>query len=101
MPALSAAESFITFATNTPGSYFIWSWSAISGVIVVTSTPRNGHSTLPFFKILSITFLQVLADTAKPNPCAFSYIIVLIPMTFPSNETSGPPLLPGLIAASV
>ena len=38
---------------------------------------------------------------AKPMPLLFGAIAVLMPMTFPAASSSGPPELPGLIAASV
>ena len=34
-------------------------------------------------------------------PCASATPIVLIPITLPARSTSGPPLFPGLMAASV
>ena len=37
----------------------------------------------------------------KGDPLRSATPIVLIPITLPSRSTSGPPLLPGLIAASV
>ena len=48
----------------------------------------------------------MLIGTAKPIPmfpsfCAFVMIAVLMPMTSPRTLSSGPPELPGLIAASV
>ena len=38
---------------------------------------------------------------AKPRPSALAAIAVLTPTTAPMASRSGPPLLPGLIAASV
>jgi hypothetical protein len=38
---------------------------------------------------------------AKPRPSAFVETAVLTPMTRPAASRSGPPLLPGLMAASV
>ena len=38
---------------------------------------------------------------AKPMPFESAAIAVLMPMTLPSASSSGPPELPGLIAASV
>ena len=38
---------------------------------------------------------------AKPMPLLFWAIAVLMPTTFPPASSSGPPELPGLIAASV
>ena len=39
--------------------------------------------------------------TANEMPCAVRMLIVLMPMTVPLRSSSGPPLLPGLMAASV
>ena len=38
---------------------------------------------------------------AKPMPWASPATAVLMPMTLPLGSSSGPPLLPGLIAVSV
>jgi len=43
----------------------------------------------------------MLMGMAKHNPCAGCTTAVLMPMTPPRASTSGPPLLPGLSAASV
>src|SRR2546423_15646378 len=43
----------------------------------------------------------MLIGIAKPIPLLLAAIAVLIPMTLPAASRSGPPLLPGLIAASV
>ena len=45
--------------------------------------------------------LAMLIGMAKKMPCAPSAKAVLTPMTEPVSSTSGPPELPGLIAASV
>ncbi len=39
--------------------------------------------------------------TANPTPCASLALAVTIPTTRPEVSSSGPPLFPGLIAASV
>jgi hypothetical protein len=43
----------------------------------------------------------VLLATAKQMPCAPAITAVLMPITSPREDTSGPPELPGLSAASV
>ena len=43
----------------------------------------------------------MLIGIAKPMPSASAATAVLMPMTLPPASRSGPPLLPGLIAASV
>ena len=45
--------------------------------------------------------LARLIGMAKPMPSAELAIAVLMPMTAPLASSSGPPLLPGLMAASV
>ena len=47
------------------------------------------------------TKLAVLAATAKQMPCAPMITAVFTPTTSPCDDTSGPPELPGLSAASV
>ena len=47
------------------------------------------------------TWLAVLLATAKQMPWAPAITAVLMPITSPREETSGPPELPGLSAASV
>ncbi len=48
-----------------------------------------------------VTQVAVRAETAKPMPCAQGMTAVLMPTTSPRAFTSGPPELPGLMAASV
>src|SRR5438105_4324050 len=47
------------------------------------------------------TNCAVLLATAKQMPCAPEMIAVLMPITSDDDDTSGPPELPGLSAASV
>src|SRR5436853_631838 len=47
------------------------------------------------------TNCAVLLATAKQMPCAPLMIAVLMPITSAADDTSGPPELPGLSAASV
>ncbi len=47
------------------------------------------------------TNCAVLLATAKQIPCAPEMIAVLMPITSADDDTSGPPELPGLSAASV
>ena len=63
--------------------------------------PSQGRTTLPFFEIWSMILLMVSEGIANPTPWANGIIAVLMPMTLPSRSASGPPLLPGLMAASV
>ncbi len=48
-----------------------------------------------------MTRRALLMGMAKPMPSARASTAVLMPMSTPSISSSGPPLLPGLMAASV
>ena len=66
------------------------------------ATPRCPRTTRPFLMSVSTTGAS-RCGTAKPRPEENVEVTmsVLMPITLPSRESSGPPLLPGLIAASV
>src|ERR1700752_2928619 len=51
--------------------------------------------------ISASTNCAVLLATAKQMPCAPAMTAVLMPITSPPDDTSGPPELPGFSAASV
>ncbi len=68
---------------------------------VCPEIPNQGQAASPKIIISSVTFLATLEETEKPNPWAPSMIAVFIPITLPLRSINGPPLLPGLIAASV
>jgi len=51
------------------------------------------------FNMYSTSFSE--SGIANPRPFAHAAMAVLIPITLPSRLTSGHPLFPGLIAASV
>ena len=68
---------------------------------VSTPTPSQARCTPPWRRISLTTKRTVLLATAKQMPCAPRIIAVLMPMTAPADETSAPPELPGLSAASV
>jgi hypothetical protein len=63
-----------------------------------------GLTTLPNKIICSALLLTKSIGIANPTP-EFApeglYIAVFIPITAPEESNNGPPLLPGLIAASV
>ena len=63
--------------------------------------PRKARRTLPCATSSPSTKRAVLEATANEIPCAPAIIAVLMPITSPADETSGPPELPGLSAASV
>jgi hypothetical protein len=79
--------------------------AAISGVSGRASSPVHTLLTLPYCLNSSITIFAMSAGIANPIPSVVpssaENMKVLIPMTCPLLDTSGPPLLPGLIAASV
>src|ERR1700730_7431782 len=62
---------------------------------VLAPMPRKARRTLPCATSSPSTKLAVLDATAKQIPCAPEMIAVLIPITSPCDETSGPPELPG------
>ena len=75
--------------------------SAVSSFILI---PRYPRTTSPRSRMLRVTLRAMLAGIAKPipmNPPVRVLMAVLMPMTSPWRLTRGPPLLPGLIAASV
>ena len=63
--------------------------------------PMNERRTRPCRTSSPSTKLAVLEATAKQIPWVPRMIAVLMPTTSPREETSGPPELPGLSAASV
>jgi hypothetical protein len=74
------------------------------GVIVCTRAPISPRRTRPVFLICSNTVRTMLLGAAKPSPSLppdCDRIRVLMPTSRPSMSTSGPPLLPGLMEASV
>ena len=67
-------------------------------------TPKAGRRTRPNVTRSLSTAFAVLIGMAKPMPAlcpTLEAIIVLIPITSPCQFISGPPELPGLMAASV
>ena len=70
-------------------------------VICVKRTPKYGLIIFPFLMTESAIDLTILPGNAKPILLALSSIATLTPMTLPLISSSGPPELPGLIAASV
>ena len=66
--------------------------------------PSAGRRTRPSVTRSLSTALAVLMGMAKPMPefcAALPMIMVLMPITSPRESSSGPPELPGLMAASV
>mmetsp|Transcript_1360 Transcript_1360/g.3715 ORF Transcript_1360/g.3715 Transcript_1360/m.3715 type:complete len:263 (+) Transcript_1360:542-1330(+) len=66
--------------------------------------PRMGRTTRPYCRMLPTLLLMVSDGMANPMPELEpdgEKMAVLMPMTQPELSKSGPPLLPGLMAASV
>jgi hypothetical protein len=90
IPASSAGLPGSTEATSAPLSRP----SFATGSTLKPSVPR---STRPFASACSSTSLAIADGMAKPKPSPPSS---LMPTTWPSTSTSGPPELPGRISAS-
>ena len=63
--------------------------------------PMNGRESFVPASACCMIGLAMSIGMAKPMPCAVSACVVVTPITRPVSSTSGPPLLPALIAASV
>ena len=106
IPALAAGESLSTrfTSTPTPASLAIPSPASIFASAGCTPMPRYPRATRPVAMIESATRRTTELGTAKPMP-SFPpprlEMAELMPMTAPSRLASGPPELPGLMAASV
>ena len=66
-----------------------------------TLTPSQGQTTRPELMMDRTTGTEVKLPTEKPMPWAELTTMVFTPTTSPRMLTSGPPLFPSLIAASV
>mmetsp|Transcript_57254 Transcript_57254/g.153281 ORF Transcript_57254/g.153281 Transcript_57254/m.153281 type:complete len:369 (+) Transcript_57254:196-1302(+) len=98
-PATSAGPPGTTFMTIMPLSCS--SSAMMSGA---KTMPRTGRRTKPLAMMLSTFFATVSMGMARPTPAKPPLplrMAVLTPMTWPSELSKGPPLLPGLIEASV
>ena len=68
------------------------------------ATPRVGVVTCPSLMSWGTTLATLSMGIAKPTPAEVPVLVkiaVFTPMTRPLESRRGPPLLPGLIAASV
>jgi hypothetical protein len=65
------------------------------------TTPSQPRVTRPVAWSWGRMSLAMLIGTAKPIVLARGLIAVLMPITSPARFSSGPPELPGLMAASV
>ena len=103
-PASSAGVSSSIWDTRTPSGLSIFNASASSSVRSWIMTPSHPRTTFPPLMRSSMTRPAMLMGMANPIPWYppdWETIAVLMPTTSPSRFTSGPPLLPGLMAASV
>ena len=79
--------------------------AATSSVTAWMLTPIQPRTTFPFSRNCGRISLATLIGTEKPTPALACdppvMIIVLMPITSPRVLRSGPPELPGLMAASV
>ena len=72
--------------------------------MVCAVTPISPRWTRPVFRIWSKTVRTMFEGAAKESPSLppdWLKMRVLIPTTLPTASTRGPPLLPGLMEASV
>mmetsp|Transcript_28635 Transcript_28635/g.72866 ORF Transcript_28635/g.72866 Transcript_28635/m.72866 type:complete len:298 (-) Transcript_28635:467-1360(-) len=99
-PALSAAPPGTTACSSAPRATL----SRAATASLATVTPSEGRVTLPFAMSCGTTRATVSAGMANPTPTLVPVLVkmaVLMPTSAPELSSSGPPLLPGLMAASV
>jgi hypothetical protein len=104
MPARSAGVSGWTSCTQAPLSTGRSKRSTSCGNSGTEETPRNAYWALPVSRSAPSERLTTSTGTANPTPSPPPELVLicwLMPITLPSAATSGPPELPGLIAASV
>ena len=103
-PAFSAGEPSVTLDTSAPAdseSLRLLARSAVTGWMATPSQPRT---TRPVDASCARIGLARFTGMAKPipiDPPVWLKIAALIPTAWPLALMSGPPLLPGLIDASV
>ena len=78
-----------TSCTETPSR----AWVGVSPFFICSMTGSTSS--------IGIANPRPIEPASPPAPPVVDWIEELMPMTWPSRSTSGPPLLPGLIAASV
>mmetsp|Transcript_45013 Transcript_45013/g.113957 ORF Transcript_45013/g.113957 Transcript_45013/m.113957 type:complete len:228 (+) Transcript_45013:182-865(+) len=99
-PALAAALPASTLCTTAP----FFTRSACATRSGATSILSDACLTSPTSISCGTTRRTVSMGIAKPTPAEVPELVkmaVLTPMTAPEESRSGPPLLPGLMAASV
>ncbi|GBD13818.1 hypothetical protein HRbin24_01860 [bacterium HR24] len=102
-PARAAGPPATTCVMTTPCSTGRLNWRASWGVTSTSATPRKARSTRPCCISASMMGRAVAVEMANPTPsaCPPRITAVVMPTTSPRMFTSGPPELPGLMAASV
>jgi len=101
MPTLAAGEPGNTAVTRTPPASLRPRAMAVRPSTSCKSSPSQSGATRPALMRSCMTRRALLMGMAKPMPSARASTAVLMPMSTPSMFSSGPPLLPGLMAASV
>mmetsp|Transcript_1930 Transcript_1930/g.7500 ORF Transcript_1930/g.7500 Transcript_1930/m.7500 type:complete len:252 (+) Transcript_1930:185-940(+) len=104
IPALAAGPPSGTPSTSTPAFLPFSPMSCCSAPSGASTSPSTGRVTLPNCMICSTMPLTLSTGSANPTPADApegEYIAVLTPMSRPLLSSSGPPELPGLMAASV
>ena len=97
---MTPAKAGKTLAAATPNARTVVLPGA--GHMMMAEAPDELLAALrPWRMISDSTNCAVLLATAKQMPCAPLMIAVLMPITSARDDTSGPPELPGLSAASV
>src|SRR5689334_19750255 len=108
-PAVAAGPPGDTAWTNSPSG--TPAWAAAAGGIGVVCTPKKAWVTRPVAMISSAMDLARSTGMAKPSPMlpppdspeGLGTVAPAVgtPTSLPAQSTSAPPLLPGLMEASV
>ena len=100
-PAFAAGPFGLTCETSAPCCVFEIERLGELGVTGWMATPSQPRTTRPCCSSCGRISFAIWLGTANPIVFACGLIAVLIPTTSPARLSSGPPELPGLIAASV
>src|SRR5664280_1233243 len=100
LPAWTAAVVPLD-VIHAPASTDRWFRDASPALSDWYTIPTHGRTSFWPASACSVSGRATLIGIAKPIPWADPAIAVSIPMTAPLTSTRGPPLLPGLMAASV
>src|SRR5207247_1894841 len=103
-PALAAGEPALTDVTSAPSvweSRKLLARSAVSGWMPTPNQPRVTWPAEASWLTTGLARLTGIANPMPTEPPLRLTIAVLMPTTWPRALISGPPLLPGLMEASV